>query len=153
MLFLVLFSQQLNKSNYVKEMENKILYANRSYAGQFDDHLRTMQVRVNTLAEETGAFITYEDYQNGTADFASDKKKIDRMIHRLLDSEEGISSLYVTFNPKLFPNRQEVWYIKDNKGNVEWVDSTSRAKTWLLESNPNTIYFYHAMKYGSYWGG
>ncbi len=152
-LFFAVFSQYLNKVNYTKEMESKIYFANKSYANQFNEVLDNLQTRVNALAIGIGEFVSYRDYREGTKDFFADKKRIHRIVKKILKKEAGISSLYVTFHPKLFPNRQEVWYIRDNNGQVTWVDSAKMAKTWLLESNPNTTYFYSAIENGSYWGG
>ena len=134
-------------------MEEKLYYANASYTNSFNQMLEQMSTIADTVATQTGAISKYSDYADNPQQYQRDKDKLDQAVRKILKQEKNISSLYITFDPKKFPNRQEIWYIRTNDNEIEYVDSAKRAKTWLLKSNPNTKYFYEAMEKGSYWGG
>ncbi|MDE8733641.1 sensor histidine kinase [Eubacteriales bacterium DFI.9.88] len=152
-VFLTIFTEHTNKKIYRSEMEEKLYYANASYTNNFNQMLEQMRTVADTVAAQTGAIFKYSDYTNNTQRYRQDKAKLDRAVQKILKQEKNISSLYITFDPQKFPNRQEIWYIRKNVDDIEHVDSAKSAKTWLLKSNPNTKYFYEAMEKGSYWGG
>lgn len=151
--FLTIYTQEASRKTYRTELENKIYYANISYASEIDRLLEKMETIADTVAWETGSVFAYRNYVNDEAAFSEDKIVMDDIVRNVLSEEDEVSSLYITFDPRKFPGRQEIWYIRDHDGEIEYVDSAKMAKTWLLESNPNTKYFYDAMKNGNYWGG
>lgn len=150
-VFLIVFTENANKNVYKSELEEKLYYANASYTNSFNGTLNQMMSVADTVAIQVGSVFKYSDY-NREGRFIEDKEKMIKAVRNILRNEKTLSAVYITFNPELFPDRQEIWFIRKGDKIIQ-VDSASLAKTWLLKTNPNTKYFYDAMENGSFWGG
>ncbi len=145
-----------NQRMFEKEAEAKLQYAVENSAEEMDMIFNGMDDLLNMMQATARAEFSGEAYRSDISQYERAKEKYSNILKETLEETSYISGLYLTFNPDIYKNRQEIWWAYNDKEEVEFIDSTPIEVTpvWLPDDSAyEPDYYYDAIKYGDFWVG
>lgn len=134
----------------VEQAERGLSYMCETYAHEFDAVFSDSELVVNNLAATVEREFTVSEYVNDRDLFLEKKQEMRSIMKDIAGTFTYPMGLYITFAPETSKGRDEIWYIKDNKGNVKFIDSIDMSDTWL-EREASTEYYFETLREGSLW--
>lgn len=135
-----------------KEIEEKLNYASGKYANEFNMVFEKQENVVDAVSASVSVLFTTEEYENDRELFETKMRKMDQIIKETILSVDGVTGLYLTFNPKTCNGEDEIWYMIGKDGKLKYINAKGMYETWLVEKNYEVDYYFDAIKYGSAWG-
>ena len=155
-LFLIvggLVTASLVNSKNVATMQaaKSLAYMSEKYAGQFNSGFENAEIIVGNLTAVIQKEFVVEEYTNNRKAFEAEKKTTDSFVRDMIDDAVYPMGLYITFNPEATKGEDEIWYVKKENGDIEFVDSTEVSSGWLVEEDSTTEYYFRTIREGPYW--
>ncbi len=99
-------------TNYLEaEIDEKIIATTEKYANDFSAEFNHMEGLTNSLASYVKTTFDVNAYKNSPEGYMGEfKEQLAEMIKNDLSNIKSAHSLYVTFNPELTQENDEVWY-------------------------------------------
>ena len=113
-----------NQRMFEKEAEAKLQYAVENSAEEMDMIFNGMDDLLNMMQATARAEFSGEAYRSDISQYERAKEKYSNILKETLEETSYISGLYLTFNPDIYKNRQEIWWAYNDKEEVEFIDST-----------------------------
>lgn len=136
------------------EVKKELLYASQKYANQFSTEFKTQENVVDLICTVVSANLKVSEYQEDRAGFLKLEMKLNEIIKGAMKNIPETQSLYFTFNPETSGGNDEIWYLRNDKGEVFYKAADNTAQDWLIDNGSVTdAYYFDAIKYGKNWGG
>ncbi len=135
----------LRSTDYLtSEIEGKILSTAQSYAHDFSARFNHMEGLTDSLAAYVSTSFDPEVYTGLPGKYLKDyKKQLGKVIRETLTTTSTGHSLYVTFNPALTSETDEVWFAFVNGRLTEVsADFTNNRRDFRLPYKPDMAYFF-----------
>lgn len=145
-----------NQKVFEQEAEAKLQYAVENSAEEMNMIFNGMDDLLNMMQATARAEFSGEAYRSDISQYERAKVKYSNILKETLEETSYISGLYLTFNPDIYKNRQEIWWAYNDKEEVEFIDSTPIEVTpvWLPDDSAyEPDYYYDAIKDGDFWVG
>lgn len=143
-----------NSKNVMRgEVKKELLYASQKYANQFSSVLQTQENVVDLISTMVSAEFVTEEYADNRPVFLALEKKLNEIIKHSMKTIPETKSLYLTFNPETSGGNDEVWYLRNENGEVFYMEADNTVDEWLTEGNEDSDYYYDAIKNGKNWSG
>lgn len=136
-----------------KEVEKEISYAVQKYAVQFSKQLETHENVIDLVSLFTEETFLVSQYENNRMSFEEKERLLATIIKRTMESQEEIKSLYFTFNPDTSKANDEVWYLRNGSGDVQYREADNTIEDWLVDGKEDSEYYFSAIRKGSNWSG
>ncbi len=140
-----------SKHMAVEQAEKKLENLSKNYANQFSEVFSNAQLIVNNLSVYMENEFLVASYADDRNEFDREKKKADAITRGMIGNSKYPIGLYITFDPKTSKGKDEIWYVKDGSGQVQFIDSVPISEGWLVEETESTEYFFKTIREGSYW--
>lgn len=149
----LLVSASLINSKRITTMqaEKSLSYICETYAQEFDAVFSDSEIIVNNMAAMVEREFTVEDYIDDRNVFVMKKQETSTIMEDVISASTYPIGLYITFAPETSNGRDEIWYIKNRKGDVNFIDSINMSDTWLEKEKPSTAYYFQTIREGSMW--
>ncbi len=136
------------------EVKKELHYASQKYANQFSTGLETQENVVDLICTMVSASFTVEEYRTDRSRFLSLEKKLDEVIRDTMENIPEAQSLYLTFNPKTSGANDEIWYLRNENGEVYYMQADNTAADWLVDDGGvESAYYFEAVRKGRSWSG
>ncbi len=145
-----------NQKIMKKEAEMMLEYSVKSSAAELNMIFNGMDNLINMMQAIASSKFSGEIYRNDYSRYVESKRECCEIIENTLNNTDYISGLYITFNPDIYKNRQEIWYMHDKEGNVKYIDASPEEITpeWLPDDSAyEPDYYYDAVNDGEFWNG
>ena len=133
------------------QAEKSLAYMSEKYAGQFNSGFENAEIIVGNLTAVIQKEFVIEEYINNRKAFEAEKKTTDSFIRDMIDDAVYPMGLYITFNPEATKGEDEIWYVKKENGDIEFIDSIEVSSGWLVEEDSTTEYYFRTIREGPYW--
>ena len=140
-----------SKNVAITQAEKSLAYMSEKYAGQFNSGFENAEIIVGNLTAVIQKEFVVEEYTNNRKAFEAEKKTTDSFVRDMIDDAVYPMGLYITFNPEATKGEDEIWYVKKEDGDIEFVDSTEVSSGWLVEEDSTTEYYFRTIREGPYW--
>jgi signal transduction histidine kinase len=152
---LILSGAAVTKSRDViqKEVEKQLLYASQKYANQFSTELETQENIVDLICTMVSENFQTGEYETDRNRFLSLEKNLGSVIRDTMENIPEAKSLYFTFNPETSGENDEIWYLRNARGGVYYMEADSSIKDWLVDGKEDSKYYFQAVKKGRSWSG
>ena len=126
-----------NQKVFEMEAETKLDYSVENSAEELNRMFNGMDDLLNMMQATARAEFSGETYRSDFSQYERAKEKYSNILKETLEETSYISGLYLTFNPDIYKNRQEIWYAYNPDGEVEFVDATPEEITpvWLPDDS------------------
>jgi len=136
------------------EVKKELLYASRSYANQFSAEFKTQENVVDLISTMVSADFTARDYRNDRSRFLLLERKLGEVIRDTMEKIPETQSLYFTFNPETSGANDEVWYLRNEAGEVYYMEADNTVEDWLVDDGGvDSAYYFEAVRKGRSWSG
>jgi signal transduction histidine kinase len=142
-----------SKSVMLEEVEKELLYASEKYANQFSSELQTQENVVDLICTMVVNDFVVEEYADNREKFLTREKKLNNMIKYTMGNIPETSSLYFTFNPETSGENDEIWYIRNENGEVFHMVADNTVEDWLVDGTEDNEYYFQSIKNGKMWSG
>lgn len=143
--FIVGSVSMLRSTDYLTaEIEEKILSTAETYSRDFSSKFNHMEGLTDSLYAYVATTFDRDSFERDPSGYLQQyKKRLAQMIKKTLSTTDTAHSLYVTFNPELTPENDEVWYAFIN-GKIKriYVDFNSNERNFDLPYADNMAYFF-----------
>lgn len=136
-----------------KEVEKQLLYASQKYANQFSTELETQENMVDLICTMVSENFQTGEYENDRNRFLSLEKNLGAVIRDTMENISEAKSLYFTFNPETSGENDEIWYLRNARGGVYYMEADSSIKDWLVDGKEDSEYYFQAVRKGRSWSG
>lgn len=136
-----------------EEVKKELLYASQKYANQFSSELQTQENVVDLICTMVSMEFVTEAYAVNREKFLSQEKKLNDLIRNTMKDIPETKSLYLTFNPETSGGNDEIWYLRNENGEVYYMEADNTVEEWLVEGNEDSDYYFQAIKNGKNWSG
>lgn len=136
-----------------EEVKKELLYASQKYASQFSREFETQENVVDMIYTMVSANFTVAEYQNDRSEFLIREKNLSEVIKNSMGNIPEAQSLYFTFNPETSGANDEVWYLRNENGEVYYMEADNTIEEWLVDGNEDSEYYFQAVKKGRNWSG
>ena len=152
---LILSGVAITKSKSVMqdEVKKELIYASQKYANQFSTELQTQENVVDLICTMVSENFTVGNYMNDRNQFLTHEKNLGKVIKDTMVDIPETKSLYLTFNPETSGANDEVWYLRNEKGDVYYMEADNTIKEWLIDGNEDSEYYFQAVRKGRSWSG
>lgn len=143
--FIVGSISMLRSTEYLTaEIEGKILSTAEKYSHDFSSKFNHMEGLTDSLFAYVSTTFDEASFERDPSGYLHQyKEELARMIKKTLSTVDTAHSLYVTFNPELTPENDEVWYaFLDGKIRRIPVDFNSNKRNFELPYADNMAYFF-----------
>lgn len=143
--FIVGSVSMLRSTEYLTaEIEGKILSTAEKYSHDFSSKFNHMEGLTDSLFAYVSTTFDERAFERDPSGYLRQyKKDLARMIKKTLSTTDTAHSLYVTFNPELTPENDEVWYaFLDGTIKRISVDFNSNERNFNLPYADNMAYFF-----------
>lgn len=140
-----------SKRVMISQAEKSISYMSETYAKEFDKVFSDAELVVNSVAETIEREYQVKEYINDRGVFEDKMNTTGEIIESVINEFDYPIGLYITFAPETSKGKDEIWYIKDRDGNVDYINSLDMSDSWLDENNPTTAYYFETIREGSLW--
>lgn len=140
-----------SKATAVRQAERSLSYMCETYAGEFNLIFSDSELLVNTLAAALEREYIVEEYIDDRAVFERMKQKTSELIQKAIGNSAYPIGLYVTFAPESSKGKDEIWYVKNENGEVSYIDSVPISDSWLADNDTTTAYYFHTIENGALW--
>lgn len=140
-----------SKTAAVKRAEKSLSYMSETYAGKFNIMFSESELTVKNLAAVIQEEYVVDDCTNNRNIFEHMKASTREMMREIVRNMNYPAGLYITFAPEMSKGQDEIWYVKDEYGNIKYLDSTEMSDSWLDVRDSTTEYYYLAIEKGSLW--
>lgn len=136
------------------EVKKELLYTSQKYANQFSTELETQENAVDILSAMASEAFTTKEYIRDRARFLDLEKRLDAMIRGTMSAIADAQSLYFTFNPETSGANDEIWYMRNEKGEVYYMAADNTVSNWLVDDGGvESAYYFEAIRSGKRWSG
>jgi len=136
------------------EVEKELLYASQKYANQFSTEFETQENVVDLISIMVSSDFTVEEYRNNRARFLELAEKLDEVIRNTMEVIPQTQSLYLTFNPETSGANDEIWYLRNENGEVVYMKADNTVPDWLVDDgSAESAYYFEAVRKGRSWSG
>lgn len=156
MIALVLSASAVTQSRDVmqEEVKKELLYASQKYANQFSTEFETQENVVDLLSTMVSATFVTEDYKSNRERFLLFEKKLNVIIRDTMENIPEAQSLYFTFNPETSGANDEIWYLRNEAGEIYFKKADNTAADWLVDDGGvESAYYFDAVRKGKSWSG
>lgn len=136
-----------------EEVKKELLYASQKYASQFSREFETQENVVDMIYTMVSANFTVAEYLNDRNEFLIREKNLSEVIKNSMGNIPEAQSLYFTFNPETSGANDEVWYLRNENGEVYYMEADNTIEEWLVDGNEDSEYYFQAVKKGRNWSG
>ena len=152
---LILSGAAITQSRDVMQEEVKkgLLYASQKYANQFSAELETQENVVDMICIMAAENFTVSHYQNDRSMFLLPAENLNAIMKRTMDDIPAMKSLYLTFNPETSGGNDEVWYLREEDGNIRYMKADNTVEDWLVDGKETDAYYFEAIRKGRSWSG
>lgn len=140
-----------SKTTAVRQAEQSLSYMCETYAGEFNLIFSDSELMVDTLAAALEREYVVEEYENDRDAFERMKERTSGLIQEAAGSSAYPIGLYVTFAPESSKGKDEIWYVKNENGEVSYIDSVPISNSWLEDNGTTTAYYFAAIEKGALW--
>ena len=81
------------------------------------------------------------------------EKNLNEVIKDTMGNIPETQSLYMTFNPQTSGANDEDWYLRNENGDVYYMEADNTIKDWLVDGKEDSEYYFQAVKKGRNWSG
>lgn len=145
-----------NQTLFKNEAESKLQYAVKNSAEEMNIIFNGMDNLLNMMQATARAEFSGDVYRTDISQYEQAKEKFGKILKDTLKETSYISGLYLTFNPEIYKNRQEIWFAYNEKEEIEQIDSSPVEVTpvWLPDDSAyEPDYYYDAISDGDFWVG
>ncbi|MEG2322796.1 MAG: ATP-binding protein [Anaerovoracaceae bacterium] len=130
------------------EIEGKIVSTAENYSHDFSGKFSHMEGLTDSLAAHVSTTFDKKLYEENPIEYMNQyKANLGKMIKTTISTTDIAHSLYVTFNPKLTPNNDEVWYIISNeKIKKVYADFKKNKRDFVQPYDKSMTYFFQPQK-------
>ncbi len=135
-----------SSKNIENEAEDKLKMTAGKYAGEFSAQLNSIDSKLSAihgLVESTFEINRVYDYGY----IEEYKDEITPIIKKYTETTEGISGVYIFFNPEVIGSAHDIYYY-DGKGNGVFERVKEKERDYYDEDSPNMGWFYDPYKEG-----
>ena len=152
---LILSSTAISKSKDVMqdEVKKELLYASQKYANQFSTELQTQENVVDIICTMVSNNFVVEEYIDDRERFLLLERNLGDVIKDTMEDMPQTKSLYLTFDPETSGANDEVWYLRNEDGEVYYMEADNAAEEWLVDGKETDAYFFEAIRKGRSWSG
>ncbi|MBP6491431.1 MAG: sensor histidine kinase [Clostridia bacterium] len=136
-----------------EEVKKELLYASQKYASQFSREFETQENVVDMIYTMVSANFTVAEYLNDRNEFLIREKNLSEVIKNSMVNIPEAQSLYFTFNPETSGANDEGWYLRNENGEVYYMEADNTIEEWLVDGNEDSEYYFQAVKKGRNWSG
>ncbi|MEL7657355.1 MAG: sensor histidine kinase, partial [Bacillota bacterium] len=121
---------------------------------QFSTEFETQENVVDLLSTMVSANFTVEEFRTDRNRFLLLERKLDEVVRDSIENVHEIQSLYLTFNPESSGANDEIWYLRNIKGEVYYMEADNTAADWLVDDgSAESAYYFEAVRKGKSWSG
>ncbi len=145
-----------NQKIVEEEAQSNLEYSVESSGAKLNMIFNSMDNLINMMQAIAYSKFSGEEYRNNYEQYLESKQECSEIMENTLENTDYLSGLYITFNPEIYKNRQEIWYMYDENGGIEFIDSSPEEITpvWLPDdSDYEPDYYYDAVSDGDFWSG
>ena len=136
------------------EVKKELLYASQKYANQFSTVFETQENVVDLISTMVSAGFNTEEYMADRSRFLFLEKELDEIIRDTVENIPEAQSLYFTFNPETSGANDEIWYLRNENGEVYYMEADNTAADWLVDDGgAESAYYFEAVRKGGSWSG
>lgn len=136
------------------QVKKELMYASQKYANQFSTEFKTQESVVDLICTMVSATFDTEAYANDRERFLFLEKKLNEVIRDTMGNKPETQSLYFTFNPETSGANDEIWYLRNEKGKVYYMQADNTVSDWLIDDgSAESAYYFEAIKKGKHWSG
>ncbi len=152
---LILSGAAITKSKKVlqAEVKKELLYASQKYANQFSTELEIQETVVKLICTMVSNNFTVQEYSGDRERFLLLEKNLSDVIEDTMEDIPETMSLYLTFNPETSGANDEVWYLRDENGEVYYLEADNAVEEWLVDGKETDAYYFEAIRKGKNWSG
>ncbi|QOX64068.1 sensor histidine kinase [Anoxybacterium hadale] len=152
---LILSGTAISKSRAVMQEEVKrgLVHASAKYASQFSRELKTHENAVDLISTVVSSGFTASKVSKDRLEFLKIEENLADIIRLTMEDIPETKSLYVTFNPKTSGGNDEVWYLRNEAGEVFHMEADNTVTDWLVDGKETDAYYFQAIRKGKNWSG
>lgn len=152
---LILSGAAITKSKDVMrdEVKKELIYASSKYANQFSAELQTQENVVDLVCTMVNNNFNVEEYEDNRGQFLLLEKNLAEVIQDTMEDIPETKSLYLTFNPMASGANDEIWYLRNEDGDVYYMEADNTIKDWLVDGKEDSEYYFQAVRKGKNWSG
>lgn len=129
------------------EVRKELLYASQNYANEFSTELKTQENVVDLISTTVSSAFTVEEYRTDRGRFLALENRLSEIIRGTMENVPQTQSLYFTFNPETSGANDEVWYLKNEKGEVFYMEADNTVEEWLVDDGrEDSAYYFEAIR-------
>jgi signal transduction histidine kinase len=153
---LFLSSSAISQSREVMlgEVRKELLYSSQKYANEFSTELKTQENVVDLISVMVSDAFTVEEYREDRKRFLALENRLNEIIRDTMKGVPQTQSLYLTFNPGTSGGNDEVWYLRNEDGDVYYMEADNTVEDWLVDNGDGRdAYYFDAVRNGKSWRG
>lgn len=135
----------------MKQAAKQLQYMGETYANEFYTVFSDSELLVNNMAIVIENDYNVSEYINNTRQFQLMFEESSMLFEEVIKHFNYPVGLYVTFDPETSKGKNEIWLVKNNIGEISYMDSRTISSEWLAEENKDTEYYFRTIREGSYW--
>ena len=126
----------------------------KKYASKFSTQLNAQENIVDLMCTMISANFTAADYQHNRNRFTEQSRKLNELIKDTMEEFPESQSLYFTFNPETSGSNDEIWFLRNDRGEVYYKAADNTTEGWLVDDgNETDAYYFNSIKNGKEWSG
>jgi signal transduction histidine kinase len=136
------------------QVRKELMYASQKYANQFSTGFETQENVVDLICTVVTADFAAVEFRNDRRRFLSLENKLNEVIRDSMQNIPETQSLYFTFNPETSGANDEIWYLRNEKGKVYFMQADNTVEDWLVDDGTaESAYYFDAVRNGTHWSG